>query len=354
MQQATPPLSRSSVLGGWLRDLAVSMGIGAALLVPILFALTFLPEDPTRCVVEAGWQLGSEEHVLPSGDEQLEQWVGALEGIERVRSRRFEVEGDAWLELRFDAHWSSDVHSPALPDLDAFGELLEAQLPELGYGRPSMWSRSSRSPFVFSPALSGWVYFCFLLASVGFLLLGRRSWSRRDEETAGCLAPPASTKRCLLLGVPLGLVFFLAGYALFVLTGDPAPHSALWAFTQFIPPVPGLIASILAVAVVPLAQELFFRHHLYARMRAAGGAVRGALLSSILPALFLVAMPLGAALVFCQGLVCCRLYRSTGRLLAPVLLTSTASACFVALSLGLPGDLDSWLKGMVEQALGQV
>lgn len=356
MQQASQPLSGSAVLRRWFRDFATSMGIGAVLLVPILIVRALAEEGPTRCTIGVSWGTDAEAGSLPADDGQLELWAAALPYIEKARFMRQETEGIIWLELKFDADWTSDGDSGAgvKPPLAAFAERYEAQLLECGYGRPTAKHKSSQSPFTIHIGVLGWIMNCFLLASVGFLIRGKRSWVLRGQETAGSLGSPATTGKCLLWGAGLGVVFFFLGYASFTVTGNPVPHGVFYFWAFFAHPILQLIVGILAVTVVSLGQELFLRHHLYARMHAAGRGVQGALLSSCLPALFLVAMPLGAVLLFCQGLVCCWLYRRTGRLLTPLLVTCTATAGFFALILGLPFDLDTTLQGLMDRTLQQI
>lgn len=348
MQQASQPISGPLVLRRWVRDLATSMGIGAILLVPILIVQALAGEDPTQCTIGVSWGTDAEAGSLPADDGQLELWAVALPYIEEARFRRQETEGVIWLELKFDAYWTNDGDSgvDAKPPFTAFIEKYEAQLVECGYGMPTAKHKSSQSPFTIHMGVFGWIMNCFLLASVGFLIRGKRSWVLRGQETAGSLGSPATTGKCLLWGAGLGLVFFFLGYATFTVTGNPVPHGAFYFWVNFADPILQLIVGILAVTVVSLGQELFFRHHLYARMHAAGRGVQGALLSSCLPALFLFAMPLGAVLLFCQGLVCCWLYRLTGRLLTPLLVTCTSTAGVFALILGLPFDLDTSLQDL--------
>jgi membrane protease YdiL (CAAX protease family) len=116
-------------------------------------------------------------------------------------------------------------------------------------------------------------------------------------------------------------------------------------------PVFTMIVVFLTITIVPIGQEVFLRHHLYARMSAAGSGVKGALISSCLPGLFLAALPSAALMLFAQGLASCWLYKKTGRLLVPILLSATITACFFALDLGMPGDMDSWLQETMSQLL---
>lgn len=353
MQEAPSKPSSSRVLQTWFRDLAISMGIGGLLLVPILIAGSFVGESAHKNTIDYSWRVGAQEHVLPADDLELTSWVTSWDGIEGVQSRRYVSDSRTYVEVNFNAHWplttSSDGSSSA--SLEDFQERMKAELPNFGYEQPTGTGKRSQSPFKVNTTALGWVIRCFLLASVAFIVRARRSWVLRSQETAGVLSSPVSTGKCLLLGIPAGLGFSILGYAICIWSGDRGPYSGLYFWARFMHPVFTMIVVFLTITIVPIGQEVFLRHHLYARMSAAGSGVKGALISSCLPGLFLAALPSAALMLFAQGLASCWLYKKTGRLLVPILLSATITACFFALDLGMPGDMDSWLQETMSQLL---
>jgi len=353
MQKAPSRPSSSLILRTWFKDLAISMGIGGLILVPILIASSFVEEPAYKNTIDYSWSIEAQEHTLPADDLELTGWVTSWDGIEGVRSRRYVSDSRTYVEVKFEAHWpltaSSDGSSSA--SLEDFQERMKAELPNFGYEEPTGTGKKSQAPFKVHTTALGWVVRCFLLASVGFLVRARRSWVLRSQETAGVLGSPVSAGMCLLWGSPAGLGFSILGYATYIWTGDSVPYSGLYFWALFMHPVFTVIVVFLTVTIVPIGQEVFLRHHLYARMSAAGSGVKGALISSCLPALFLAALPSAALMLFAQGLASCWLYRKTGRLLVPILLSATITACFFALAMGLPGDMDSWLQETMSQLL---
>jgi membrane protease YdiL (CAAX protease family) len=85
------------------------------------------------------------------------------------------------------------------------------------------------------------------------------------------------------------------------------------------------LVSFVAVGAVPLSRELFFRHQLYLRAAAAGHGRRAALVSSAMFALPMILMPVAYLVMFVQGLACCAMYRRTGRLAVPLIVSVVAT-----------------------------
>lgn len=116
---------------------------------------------------------------------------------------------------------------------------------------------------------------------------------------------------------------------MFPALGGVFPQVAPWFFDFTISGLPGTILNIFCIfgiLVVPVAHELFFRQGLFASAAAGGNVRSAAIIASIVPALSLILAPLTAFLVFCMGLANCWLLRRTGRLLAPVVCSTVATA----------------------------
>ena len=295
-----------SVVGPWLKTVVISWVVGLILVIPIFTSIWSYYEANMRSNVEMFWNEPTQHSFYPTDDSALEVWLADYVGLSRVKVERIRSDG----KLSIKTSWRGPL------------SLKEVPFEELGYRQP----RGKHSQSVSSKAdigLGSWVMTGSVLAALGYLFFGGRVWRQRE-------APPAETTGNLSLarGVGLGVVFAALG----LLSGLAGPLGGMplyipWGLLMLMGVLPlKLLYTALGVVAVPLACELFFRHALYARLAAAGHERRGALVSSALQALPLMIVPLAGLILFLQGLVCCSLYKRTGRLAAPLALSTTTAA----------------------------
>jgi len=309
MSQPAPSIW--SVLGSWLRSFVVSWVVGLVLVVPIFSSIWSHYAASARHSVRMTWSEPTQDSYYPHEDSELEAWLAEHERVSRVVVQRARTEG----KTTITTGWRGPLGWRAVP--------FEA----LGYSRPRTTDTQSASSKI-EIGWGNWVMVGSALATLGYLLFGARAWRRRE-------APPARTLgRGVLAGsVGLGAVFGILG-SLSGLAGSlgGSPQVLPWSLLIQVGTLPlDLLYTGLGVLVVPVACELFFRHALYSRLAAAGHGRAGALVSSAMQALPLVIVPLAGLLLFLHGLVCCHIYERSGRLAAPLALSTTTAA--VAFSL---------------------
>jgi membrane protease YdiL (CAAX protease family) len=304
MSQPAP--SAWSVCSPWLKTFVVSWVVGLGLVIPIFSSIWSYYEANARHTVWMFWNEPTQDSFYPDEDSALEAWLAGSGGLTRVVVERTRPDG----KTRIKSSWRGALGWKEVP------------FEELGYRQP--WATDSQLVSAkIKIGWGSWVMVGSVLASLGYLFFGVRAWRKRE-------APPAKTmgKGILAGSVGLGVVFAGLG-ALSGLAGSlgGSPLLLPWDVLILVATLPlKLLYTGIAVVVVPLACELFFRHALYSRLAAAGHERGGALVSSAMQALPLVIVPLAGLILFLQGLVCCHLYKRTGRLAAPLALSTTTAA----------------------------
>ncbi|MEE2889408.1 MAG: CPBP family intramembrane glutamic endopeptidase [Planctomycetota bacterium] len=326
----------SQVLRPWLGQLAICWVLAVVILVPVAMISSDRIAEKKIPWVKFTFEPRSAEQAekLPADDAALRAWAIPL-AYGNVRIKR-ETDDDGVLGLSVQFQSEQDV--PNVPWQD------------LGYDQNSGTSSGTRwTAMIFEPNFAIWVQRASLVAAVGYLFFGIRSWRRRTISNQTC-----STSKALLWGLGAAAVVSGLGVVASMLPvlGGAYPQTLPWFFEFTFKTVPGTVRtifSIVGILLVPLAIELFFRQGLYASAAASGHARTGAIVSSLVPAMTLFLAPLTALLVVLTGLVNCWLLRRTGRLLAPVVCSTVATAAgFVLLWLLLRGapSPTEWLNDM--------
>lgn len=325
----------SQVLRPWLGQLAICWVLAVVILVPVAMISSDRIAEKRIPWLKFTFEPRSAEQAkkLPAGDEALRAWAIPL-AYGNVRIKR-ETDDDA---TELSVQFQSEQDVAAVPWQD------------LGYDRNSGTSSRTRwTAMIFEPNFAVWVQRTSLIAAVGYLFFGIRSWRRRTISNQ-----TFSTSKTLLWGLGAAAVVSGLGVVASMLPflGGTYPQTLPWFFEFTFKTVPGTVRTIFCIVgilLVPLAIELFFRQGLYASAAASGHARTGAIVSSLVPALTLFLAPLTALLVVLTGLVNCWLLRRTGRLLAPVVCSTVATATgFVLLWLILRGAASptEWLNDM--------
>lgn len=320
----------------WIVKLLVSWAVAGALLIPV-----YLGEQQDKADAKIPWHVatyeprGDGDH-LPADDERLRRWAEQ------------QASGKVWVTRERD---DDGIEVKLTYRARSAGQSLDVPWGELGYSeRRGMRSgRSSTEPYI-SRSIQVWILRGSLLASLGYLVFGLLAWWRRPR-----VAPSATVTRTLLLGSAVGALVAGCGWAATVIPGGWAiyPQTGPWWFEFLVSRTNDrlIVMTVLGMAVVPLAYELFFRQALFARARAAGRARAGAVVASAVGAAHLIHAPVMALLVFGAGLGSCWVMHRTGRLLAAVVLSLVATGVGFALlwsgRIGAPS-----LTEFVQQILG--
>lgn len=303
----------SQVLRPWLGQLAICWVLAGVILVPVAMISADSIAENRIPWVKFTFEPRSAEQAkkLPADDEALRAWAIPL-AYGNVRIKR-ETDDDGGLELSVQFQSQQDFANVPWQDL--------------GYDLNSGTRSGTRwTAMIFEPNFAVWIQRASLIAAVGYLFFGIRSWRRRTISNQ-----TFSTSKTLLWGLGAAVVVSGLGVVASMLPflGGAYPQTLPWFFEFTFKSVPGTVRTIFCIVgilLVPLAIELFFRQGLYASAAASGHARTGAIVSSLVPALTLFLAPLTALLVVLTGLVNCWLLRRTGRLLAPVVCSTLATA----------------------------
>jgi len=300
------PDSLRSIFIPWLGAYLGSWVFAGIALIPIILFVEAYHKANASRRVDVRWLKKTDRSTFPDDDSGLKAWFDRQENLSRAKVQRSVSEAG---ETKIKISWRGMMKVDQLP------------LEKLGYLQPKRRSTSSAQTKA-NMGVSGWFIIGSLLACLGYLISGIRAWRQRAGSN------PLGTRvsaYCKAAGV--GVLIFGLGY-LAMLGGalGALPQLAPWAVLIFFSgTLVKVLVTFVGVCVVPLSWELFFRHRFYLRAAAAGHGRRAALVSSAMFALPLILMPVSCLVLFVQGLACCAMYRRTGRLAAPLILSVVAT-----------------------------
>ncbi len=281
----------------------------------------------------------SSSQLLPPSDQALKAWAEK------------HARGRIWLEREV-----TEEKTKVILTFKHLGAVTAPPWGKLGYSRNQFGTTSSGMSWSEAGRLLParvWIWRGWLVAMIGFLGFGAFSWSRR-EKSSGLV----SSGRALAWGVGLGLVAAMLGWLVsLVQQWGLYPQTLPWIveFIEADSTAVLILFCLLGTLLVPLAQQLFFRD-LQQRCMDAGCPGLGALVSSAIPALVLITLPLAALIMFLTELAACVLFQRTRHLLAPIVLSMVAGALGFGLLWHAEADTPKWSlqsQGQSSDALRQ-